>query len=105
MVKGGLRWQREDASLRPGYERLEVDGGAAVIRGSGGTISLLQLRADDLEAARTLVAAARARGTGLRFVNVPEWHVGALAFAELGGTLVVRQLEMKLSRRSSAPRG
>src|SRR5205085_1520052 len=40
-----LPWQRADASLRPGYERLEVDGGAAVVRGSGGTISLLQLRA------------------------------------------------------------
>src|SRR2546430_7309868 len=100
-----LPWQRADASLRPGYERLEVDGGAAVVRGSGGTISLLQLRADDLDAARALVAAARARGTGLRFVNAPEGHVGTAALAELGGRLVVRQFEMRLSRRSSAPRG
>jgi ribosomal protein S18 acetylase RimI-like enzyme len=93
-----LPWQRADASLRPGYERLEVDGGAAVIRGVGGIVSLLQLRADDPEAARSLVAAARARGTGLRFVNVPEGHLGTAAIAELGGKLDLRQYEMRLVR-------
>jgi GNAT superfamily N-acetyltransferase len=100
-------WQRADASLRPGYERLEVDGGAAAIRGGGGIVSLLQLRADDLEAARTLVAAARARGTGLRFVNVPEGHPGAAAIADLGGRRDLRQYEMRrvLTPRSSAPTG
>jgi GNAT superfamily N-acetyltransferase len=97
-------WQRADASLRPGYERLEVDGGAAVIRGSGGIVSLLQLRADSAEAARTLVAAARCRGTGLRFVNVPEGHQAAAAIAELGGSLDLRQYEMRLTRRSSETR-
>jgi ribosomal protein S18 acetylase RimI-like enzyme len=94
----GLPWQRDDASLRPGCERIEVDGGAAVIRGSGGTISLLQLRAESLEAARALVAAARSRGTGLRFVNVPEGHAGSTAMAELGGSLSLRQYEMRLLR-------
>jgi ribosomal protein S18 acetylase RimI-like enzyme len=93
-----LPWQRADASLRPGYERLEVDGGAAVIRGAGGTISLLQLRAENADAARALVAAARARGTGLRFVNVPEGHPGTTAIAELGGKLDLRQVEMRLVR-------
>jgi ribosomal protein S18 acetylase RimI-like enzyme len=93
-----LPWQRADASLRPGYERLEVDGGAAVIRGVGGIVSLLQLRADVPEAARSLVAAARARGTGLRFVNVPEGHLGTAAIAELGGKLDLRQYEMRLVR-------
>jgi ribosomal protein S18 acetylase RimI-like enzyme len=93
-----LPWQRADASLRPGYERLEVDGGAAVIRGAGGTISLLQLRAENADAARALVAAARARGTGLRFVNVPEGHPGTSAIAELGGKLDLRQVEMRLVR-------
>jgi ribosomal protein S18 acetylase RimI-like enzyme len=92
-----LPWQRADASLRPGYERLEVDGGAAVIRGAGAIVSLLQLRADDLGAARALVAAARARGTGLRFVNVPEGHLGTAAIAQLGGKLDLRQLEMRRS--------
>jgi ribosomal protein S18 acetylase RimI-like enzyme len=91
-------WQRADESLRPGYERLEVDGGAAVIRGAGGTISLLQLRADTAEAARTLVAAARMRGSGLRFVNVPEGHLGTVAIADLGGKLELRQYEMRLVR-------
>lgn len=100
-----LPWQRADESLRPGYERLEVDGGAAVIRRGGGLVSLLQLRADDVAAARALVAAARSRGTGLRFVNVPEGHLGAVALAELGGGLDVRQYEMRLIRRSSATRG
>ena len=93
-----LPWQRADESLRPGYERLEVDGGAAVIRGAGGTISLLQLRADNADAARILVAAARARGTGLRFVNVPEGQVGTTAIADLGGKLDLRQYEMALVR-------
>jgi len=93
-----LPWQRADASLRPGYERLEVDGGAAVIRGGGGIVSLLQLRADRPEAARALVAAARAHGTGLRFVNVPEGHLGTAAIAELGGKLDLRQFEMRLLR-------
>jgi GNAT superfamily N-acetyltransferase len=100
-------WQRADASLRPGYERLEVDGGAAAIRGDGGIVSLLQLRADDQEAARMLVAAARARGTGLRFVNAPEGHPGAAAISDLGGQLDLRQYEMRrvLTPRSSAPTG
>lgn len=93
-----LPWQRADESLRPGYERLEVDGGAAVIRGAGGIVSLLQLRAESSEAALALVAAARARGTGLRFVNVPESHPGTAAIAELGGKLDLRQLEMRLVR-------
>jgi hypothetical protein len=98
-------WQRADASLRPGYERLEADGGAAVIRGSGGIVSLLQLRAENPDTARTLVAAARARGTGLRFVNVPAGHPGTAAMAALGGTLDLRQFEMRLTRRSNAPTG
>lgn len=92
-----LPWQRADASLRPGYERLEVDGGAAAIRGNGGTVSLLQLRADNPKAARALVAAARARGTGLRLVNAPEGHPGSAAIAELGGRLELRQFELRLT--------
>ena len=102
-----LPWQRADASLRPGYERLEVEGGAAAIRGNGGIVSLLQLRADHPDAARALVAAARARGTGLRFVNVPEGHLGAAAIADLGGRRDLRQFEMRLTitPRSSPPRG
>ena len=103
-------WQREDASLRPGYERLEVDGGAAAIRCADGQVSILQLRADDEEAARLLIAAARARGDSVRFVNIPEGHPASAAFAALGGKLDLRQYEMRLerarssTRRSNAPR-
>ena len=32
----GLPWQREDASLPPDYERVEVDGGAMLFRGGDG---------------------------------------------------------------------
>jgi GNAT superfamily N-acetyltransferase len=98
-------WQRADASLRPGYERLEVDGGAAAIRGGGGIVSLLQLRADNADAAGALVAAARSRGTGLRFVNVPEGHPRGAAIAELGGRRDLRQFEMRLTGRSTPPTG
>ena len=81
--------------------------GSRTRRGSVPTrrFSLLQLRAENPDSARTLVAAARARGTGLRFVNVPTGHPGTAAMAALGGTLDLRQLEMRLTRCSNAPTG
>ena len=39
-----LPWQREDASMPPGCERIEVDGGAAAIRCADGQVSIVQLR-------------------------------------------------------------
>ena len=71
-VSPTLRGSARTLRCRPGYERLEVDGGAAAIRCADGQVSILQLEADDEEAARLLIAAARARGDSVRFVNIPE---------------------------------
>jgi GNAT superfamily N-acetyltransferase len=87
-----LPWQREDASLPAGYERVEVDGGALLLR--GGTI--LQLRADDEDAAAALLS----RGTALHYVNVPEGDVAIGALERLGGERTARQFELRLARGS-----
>jgi GNAT superfamily N-acetyltransferase len=88
--QAGLPWQRADESLPPGYERLEVDGGAMLVRGS----SVLQLQADDEDAAVALLS----RGTQMSYVNVPEGDVASGALRRLGGNLALRQLEMALTR-------
>ncbi|HZT92357.1 MAG TPA: GNAT family N-acetyltransferase [Gaiellaceae bacterium] len=81
-----LPWQREDESLPADYERLEVDGGAVLLRGP----QVLQLDARDEDVALRLLS----RGTPLRFVNVPEDDVASAALRRLGGELELRQLEM-----------
>lgn len=87
----GLPWQREDASLPPGgYERLEIDGGAILIRNG----NVLQLDARDEDAAVALLS----RGTMLSYVNVPEGDVASAALRRLGGELRLRQFEMTLPR-------
>jgi GNAT superfamily N-acetyltransferase len=85
-----LPWQREDASLPPDYERVEVAGGAMIFR--GGTV--FQLEARDEDAAAALLS----RGTALNYVNVPEGDVASGALARLGGELRLRQFEMVLAR-------
>jgi len=85
-----LPWQREDASLPPDYERVEVDGGAMLFR--GGTV--FQLEARDEDAAVALLS----RGTALDYVNVPEGDVASGALARLGGELRLKQFEMVLAR-------
>jgi GNAT superfamily N-acetyltransferase len=85
-----LPWQREDASLPADYERIEVDGGAMLIR--GGTV--FQLAASDEGAAAALLS----RGTTLDYVNVPEGDVASGALRRLGGELRLRQFEMRLTR-------
>ena len=85
-----LPWQREDASLPPDYERVEVDGGAMVFR--GGTV--FQLEARDEDAAAALLS----RGTVLNYVNVPEGDVASGALKRLGGELRLKQFEMVLTR-------
>jgi len=85
-----LPWQREDAALPAEYERLEVDGGAMLLRNG----NVLQLRARDVEAATKLFS----RGIDLSFVNVPEGDVANEALRALGGTLRLRQFEYALSR-------
>lgn len=95
-----LPWQLADESLPDGYERIEVDGGAALIRVGGDRVSLLQLVADSDDAAAALVAAARNRGASLHYVNVPEGDPAAAALAALGGKLDLRQFEYRLDRAS-----
>jgi GNAT superfamily N-acetyltransferase len=85
-----LPWQREDASLPPGYERLELDGGAIVLHGA----AVFQLAAPDQEIASALLS----RGTTLSYVNVPEGDVASGALRRLGGELRLRQYEMALLR-------
>jgi ribosomal protein S18 acetylase RimI-like enzyme len=90
-----LPWQRDDRSLPGTYERVEVDGAAALIDAGGPRINVLQLEARDAEAAAELLAAARARGESLQYVNVPEGDPAAAALRLLGGTLELRQFEMR----------
>lgn len=85
-----LPWQREDGSLPPDYERVEVDGGAMLFR--GGTV--FQLEARDEDAAASLLS----RGTVLNYVNVPEGDVAIRALQRIGGELRLRQFEMALRR-------
>jgi len=85
-----LPWQRDDASLPPDYERVEVEGGAMVLR--GGTV--FQLEARDEDAAAALLS----RGTVLNYVNVPEGDVAIGALERLGGELRLKQFEMALVR-------
>ncbi len=94
----GLPWQRDDASLPAAYERLETDGGAALVRVVDDRVSVLQLAADDEGAAIDLLAAARARGRSLHFVNVPEGDPASAALRTLGGSLDLRQLELERSQ-------
>lgn len=83
-----LPWQREDASLPPGgYERLELGEGAILLRDR----NVLQLRAPDEETAVALLS----RGRSLNFVNVPEGDVASRALALLGGSLTLRQHELR----------
>ena len=85
-----LPWQRAGESLPPAYERVEVEGGAMLFRGS----NVLQLEARDEDAAVALLS----RGTPISFVNVPEGDVASGALRRLGGTLALRQFEMALRR-------
>ena len=96
-----LPWQRQDASLPTEYERIETDGGAALIRVVDNQTTVLQLDARDETAAAELLAGARSRGELLRYVNVPEGDPASGALRRLGGRLDLRQFEMTLARLTS----
>jgi ribosomal protein S18 acetylase RimI-like enzyme len=93
-----LPWQRADASLPDGCERIEVDGGAALFRVTDGNVGVAQLAAREASVANELLCAMRARGERLSYVNVPQDDPASIALRELGGTLDLRQLEMELDR-------
>ena len=86
----GLPWQRQDASLPEEFLRIEVDGGAMTYRERDGRIGVLQLEARDEDAAVALLS----RGLPVSYVNVPEGDPASAAFARLGGSIDLRQLEM-----------
>lgn len=64
-----LPWQRADGSLPPDAVRLDIGEGAVILRVSGSTVSVLQLRAPNVDTAAALLKTARACGKALRFVK------------------------------------
>jgi ribosomal protein S18 acetylase RimI-like enzyme len=93
-----LPWQRADESLPAEYDRLDVDGGSILFRARDGRVNVLQLAARDEDAAAQLLAAAKAGGDSLHYVNVPEGDRASAALQALGATLDLRQYEMALLR-------
>jgi GNAT superfamily N-acetyltransferase len=101
-VQDDAPWQSARPNLEE-LEALEVDGGTVLFR-PGERVSVVQLAAREVSAARELLSAARARGSSLHYVNAPAESAGSDALRDLGATLDLRQLEMCL-RRTNAPRG
>jgi len=97
--QAGLPWQRADESLPGEFERIEVDGAVALIRVTWPRVGIAQLDARDEDAAAELVAAARARGESVHFMNVPETDPASGAFRRLGGSLDLRQFELERDQR------
>ena len=91
-------WQRDDASLEKVVEPLGlmVDGAAAVVRVTGGRVSLLQV-AGEAAPLQELLAGARSLGHTLSVLNLPEGHAAGTALRQLGGTVDLRQHEMVLA--------
>jgi GNAT superfamily N-acetyltransferase len=96
--RGREPWQRADASLAnlSRLTGLEADGGAAIVRVSGGRVSVLQLAGDE-ESLRELIGGARALGDTVSIVNLPRDDPAAAALRELGGRVDVTQFEMALT--------
>jgi len=90
-------WQRADETLRhyDDLRGLALDDGAAVWRAAtGGRALLLQLAGSD-DNALELLRTMRAHGVVTIF-NVPEKDPAAHALAQLGGTVAMKQREMRL---------
>jgi ribosomal protein S18 acetylase RimI-like enzyme len=94
-------WQRADetvthyASLDPAPRGLEVEGGAAVYRLSGGGIQLVQIAGEE-SACRTLLEALRGVGP-VTLLNLPEGDPASAALRSLGADRKLRQREMVLA--------
>jgi ribosomal protein S18 acetylase RimI-like enzyme len=90
-------WQRDDGTLAnlDDLIGLEAEGGAAVVRVSGGRVPVQQMAGGE-GALRDLLAAARALGDSLLFLNLPGGHPAGAALSDLGGRVDVRQYEMAL---------
>jgi hypothetical protein len=84
------------SALEPAPVGLAVGDATAVVRVSGGRVTLVQAWAPDEAAGRELVLAARARGESLHVLNLPEDDPLAASLAAAGGSAGVRQHELAL---------
>lgn len=91
-------WQRDDETLSQ-YDDLHgltTDSGAAVYRvAGGGQVVLMQFTGDDMAARETLESLRALAPVSL--FNVPEDDPLMGAFKQLGGTVALRQRELRLS--------
>ncbi len=102
-------WQRADETLERWRARgLELEG-LAVVRAGGtagalvyrhpsepaGLPSVLQIAAQDEEAAMELLAAVSSRDNGFRFLNAPAGEPASRACERLGARSEIRQCEMR----------
>ena len=92
-------WQRANESLAglDGLAAFGDDRGTLVYRLSGSVASLLQCAAEDVDAARALLAGLPEETMGARWLNGPAGHPLNDALASLGATPVQRQHEMRLT--------
>lgn len=97
-------WQRDDDTLRrldvstPALRALTTPGGDAIYRIADGRAGILQLAASSETSAGVLLDTLRSRPgvTVVRFVNVPEHDLSAVAMRARGAKLLVAQFEMEL---------
>jgi ribosomal protein S18 acetylase RimI-like enzyme len=94
-------WQRDDEtlarlrSLAPPLRALGDYGGAAIVRPTRATASVVQIGCDET-AGRVLLETLRREGS-VNVLNLPDDEPVAEAFRALGGRVAVRQREMALS--------
>jgi GNAT superfamily N-acetyltransferase len=94
-------WQRADGTLEhlSELEGLATEGGAAVVRVTGGRTSILQLAAGDAEDIEALVGAARGFADSVSWLNLPSGDPAAAVLERLGGRVDARQHELVLELR------
>jgi ribosomal protein S18 acetylase RimI-like enzyme len=94
-------WQRSDetiarlAELDPAPVGVVAAEGAAIVRASGGRVTILRLGGDEA-ALRTVLAATRTLGESVLLLNLPAGDPAAPVLRELGATVAVRQRELVL---------
>ncbi len=100
-------WQRDDDTFTrldvstPALRGLTTPGGDAVYRVADGRAGILQMVATSETSAGVLLDTIRSRSgvTLVRFMNVPEQDLAAVAMRNRGATLLVAQFEMTLPLR------
>jgi ribosomal protein S18 acetylase RimI-like enzyme len=94
-------WQRADGTLEhlSELEGLATEGGAAVVRVSGGRASILQLAAESAEDIEALVAAARGLADSVSWLNLPSGDPASSVLERLGSRVDARQHELVLELR------